>query len=133
MNHPTDDELLLLVYDELPEPRGVELESHGAGCLVCQATLAELEHGRVALDVAMPVHRRPRPVMLWAAAALAAAAVIAGVIVTRSGPSRDAPAHWTPTTTWSATAGYVTGGKTMVDIDVQLTRLEQERYYGLPN
>ena len=27
MNHPTDDELLLLVYDELPEPRGVELES----------------------------------------------------------------------------------------------------------
>jgi len=133
MNHPTDDELLLLVYDELPEPRGVELESHVAGCLVCQATLAELEHGRVALDVARPVHRRPRPVMLWATAALAAAAVIAGVIVTRSGPSRDAPAHWTPTTTWSATAGYVTGGKTMVDIDVQLTRLEQERYYGLPN
>jgi hypothetical protein len=40
---------------------------------------------------------------------------------------------WTPTTTWSTTAGYVTGGKAMIDIDAQLTRLEQERYYGLPN
>ena len=51
----------------------------------------------------------------------------------RPGPARDPTERWTPTTTWSATAGYVAGGKAMVEIDAQLTRLEQERYYGLPN
>jgi hypothetical protein len=59
--------------------------------------------------------------------------VVAGVVITTSGPSRDPTERWTPTTTWSATAGYVTGGKAMVDIDAQLTRLEREPYYGLPN
>src|SRR6266702_252745 len=91
----------------------------------------ELERGRVALDVARLPQRRA--VNRWIAVGLAAAAVLAGVVMTRQGPAPAAAEHWTPTTTWSATAGYVTGGKPMADIDAQLTRLERERYYGLPN
>jgi anti-sigma factor RsiW len=129
MNHPAEDQLLLLAYGELTGPRGAEIESHVTACHACRATLAELERGRVALEVALPPRRRsPR---FWLA--LAAAAALAGVVMAKPGPTRDPSAHWTPTTTWSATAGYVTGGKAMEDIDVQLTRLERERYYGLPN
>ena len=132
MNHPTDDELLLLAYGELGV-RSAETESHIAVCPACQERLERLERARVALDVALPA-RPPRRRLTWAAVgfALAAAAVLAGVLITRIGP-RDADRRWTPTTTWSATAGYVAGGKAMVDIDAQLTRLEQERYYGLPD
>ena len=131
MNHPTDDELLLLAYAELPGPRAADIESHIAACSACGATLAELERGRVALDVALPVGRRA--LNPWIAIGLAVAAALAGVVMTRQGPVRPASEHWTPTTTWSATAGYVAGGNAMVEIDAQLTRLEQERYYGLPN
>ncbi len=130
MNHPTEDELLLLAYAELPGPRAAEIESHITACRACGATLADLEHGRVALDVALP---QRRSASRWVAIALAAAAVLAGVVMMRPGPARDPTERWTPTTTWSATAGYVAGGKAMVEIDAQLTRLEQERYYGLPN
>jgi len=52
-----------------------------------------------------------------------------GVVLARPGPARDQPALWTPHTPWSATAGYVTD-RAMVDIDAQLTRLEQEKSYG---
>ncbi len=131
MNHPTEDELLLLAYEEQPHDAAAELDAHVATCGLCQERLAQLERTRVALDVALPQRRR-RPIV-WATAALAAAAVLAAVMINRSGPSRDQTARWTPTTTWSATAGYVTGGKAMADIDAQLTRLERERYYGLPN
>lgn len=131
MTHPTADELLLFSYGELPEPRATQAESHIRACSACAEGLARLERGRVALDMALPARPR-RPVIVWASVALAAAA-LAGVVITKSSPPRDPIEHWTPTTTWSATAGYVTGGKTMMDIDVQLTRLEQERYYGLPN
>ena len=128
MTHPTNDELLLLAYGELLEPQVTELECHVAACQACRATLAEIERGRVALDVALPPRRRsPR---IWLA--LAAAAALAGVVMARPGPTHDAAARWTPTTTWSATAGYVTD-RAMLDIDAQLTRLERERYYGLPN
>ena len=128
MNHPTDDELLLLAYGEVPEPRNAAVESHVAACHTCRATLAELERGRVALDVAWPPRRRSA--RMWIA--LAAAAVVAGLVMARPGPARDPTTRWTPTTTWSATAGYVTD-RAIVDIDAQLTRLERERYYGLPN
>jgi len=128
MNHPTDDELLLLAYGEVPEPRNAAIESHVAACHTCRATLAELERGRVALDVALPPRRRSA--RIWVA--LAAAAVLAGLVMARPGPARDPTTRWTPTTTWSATAGYVTD-RAIVDIDAQLTRLERERYYGLPN
>ena len=128
MNHPTDDELLLLAYGEVPEPRNSDIESHVAGCDTCRATLAELERGRVALDVALPPRRRSARIWI----ALAAAAALAGLGMARPGPARDPIARWTPTATWSATAGYVTD-RAMLDIDAQLTRLERERYYGLPN
>ena len=130
MNHPTDDQLLLLAYDELPEDQTARVESHIATCAACQDKLAQLERARVALDLATSARRRSP--IVWATLALAAAAVLAAVVIPKAG-SRDPTERWTPTTTWSATAGYVTGGKAMLDIDAQLTRLEQERYYGLPN
>ena len=131
MNHPNEDELLLLAYDELPEDRAEHVESHVAACSVCAEHVGQLERGRAALDLAVPARPR-RTAIAWATLGLAAAATIFGIVITRSGPSNPAE-HWTPTTTWSATAGYVTGGKTMMEIDAQLTRLEQGRYYGLSN
>ncbi len=131
MNHPTEDQLLLLAYEEQPHDAAAELDAHVATCAVCQERLAQLERARVALDVALPQRRR-RPIA-WATAALAAAAVLAAVMINKAGSSRDQTERWTPTISWSATAGYVNGGKAMADIDAQLTRLEQERSYGLPN
>jgi hypothetical protein len=130
MTHPTTDELLLLAYNELPEDRAAHVESHIDTCDACQAQLVQLERGRAALDLTMQPRRHR--MIVWTTLGLAAAAVIAGVVITRSVTVRDPVKHWTPTTTWSATAGYVTG-KAMLEIDAQLTRLEQERYYGLPN
>ncbi len=130
MNHPTDDELLLLAYGELPGTEAAAIESHTAACRACQETLAQLERGRAALDVALP----PRRSSARAWIALAAAAVVAGLIVARPGapPAPGPTERWTPTTTWSATAGYVAGGHAMADIDAQLTRLEQELPHGRP-
>ncbi len=130
MNHPTEDELLLLAYGELADHGAAAVESHTAGCPACQGALARLERARVALDGAMPVRRRP--VAVWTGFAVAAAAALAGVLINEPSPSRGARDGWSPTTTWSATAGYVAGGKAMVEIDAQLTRLEQEQYYGRP-
>ncbi len=133
MNHPTEDQLLLLAYGELAEPLGSEIESHVAACAACVDQLAQLERARVALEVALP-ERRPRVVRWAALGALVAAAAVAGVLVTRTPPSGNVAARgWNPTTVWSATAGYVAGGNAVVDIDAQLTRLEQERSYALPN
>lgn len=133
MNHPTEDELLLLAYHELPEARAIAIESHLAACAACAGQLKELERARVALDMSVP-DRRPRLVAWAALGTLAAAAAIAGVLLIRTVPSRDGVARgWNPTKVWSATAGYVAGGSAVVDIDAQLTRLEQERSYALPN
>ncbi len=132
MNHPTEDQLVLLAYDELAEPLVCEIESHVAACAACADQLAQLERARVALDVALPERRRP--VVVWVAlGALAAAAAVAGLLFTRAPSSDAARRGWNPTKVWSATAGYVAGGNVMVDIDAQLTRLEQERSYGVPN
>ena len=132
MNHPSEDELLLLAYGELPEPQAATIESHIAACPMCADQLTQLERARVALDVALP--QRRRPVVVWAAlGALAAAAAVAGLLFTRAPSSDAARRGWNPTKVWSATAGYVAGGNVMVDIDAQLTRLEQERSYGVPN
>lgn len=128
MNHPTGDELLLLAYGELSEPVATDLDSHVAGCAVCREHLAQLDRARVALDVALPA-RRPFPV--WAGIALAAAAALAIVLIGRLDPSRGGEG-WTPPTTWSATAGYIAGGQSLITIDAQLTRLEQERSYVRP-
>ena len=130
MNHPTEDELLLLAYEEQPHDAAAALDAHVATCALCQERLAQLERARVALDVALPQRRR-RP-NVWATAALAAAAVLAVVIINKSGSSRDQTERWTPTRTWSATAGYLAGGRAMIDIDAQLTRLEQELPHARP-
>ena len=48
MNHPTEDELLLLAYGELAEPQAMAIESHIAACPVCADQLATGKHARSA-------------------------------------------------------------------------------------
>jgi putative zinc finger protein len=127
MNHPQEDRLLLLAYGDLPETEAAEVEAHVVGCATCGAALERLERARVALDWAVPERRRPAR---WLAAGLAAAALVTAVIVTRDhSPPRP---MWQPPHVWSANAGYIAGGSPVVQIDAQLTRLEQERSYVLP-
>jgi hypothetical protein len=132
MNHPHADELLLFANGELAELRLVEVASHVATCAPCQDTLTQFERALVALDSGWPRRKLGlnRPVF-WVGCAVGAAAVLAVVLIRHPDGARPAPG-WTPTTTWSATAGYVAGGKALVDIDAQLTRLEQESFYGRP-
>ncbi len=127
MNHPHEDRLMLLAYGDLPETEADELEAHVAGCTTCGAALERLERARVALDWAVPERRRP---VRWLAAGLAAAAVLAAVLFTRGGSHGLEP--WQPVHVWSPTAGYIAGGQPLVEIDAQLTRLEQERTYARP-
>lgn len=133
MTHPTDDQLLLLAYGELQQPDPATVESHLAACDTCRAQFARLDATHVALDVALPA--RQRRLERWIAVGLAAAAVLVAVLLSNSPPSRPANHGWRSTSDWSATAGYVTGGRSMVEIDAQLTRLEREgdRYHGMPN
>ena len=126
MNHPHEDRLLLLAYGDLPEADAAEVEAHVAGCTTCHAALERLERARVALDWATP---RRRPIR-WIAAGLAAAAVLAAVLLMRGGSHGLEP--WQPVHVWSPTAGYIAGGQPLVEIDAQLTRLEQERTYARP-
>lgn len=133
-NHPSADELLLLAYGELPQPRAADVEAHVAGCAGCHAQLAELDRARVAVDWAVERPRRSRRwVAVVAGGALAAAAVLAGILLTTRRPSDTIRSDWPPRLEWSATAGYVAGGPAMVEIDKRLTRLEQEWHYGWPN
>ena len=106
MNHPTEDELLLLAYGELPDLRAAEIDSHAAACRMCQEKLAQLERGRVALNIAVPAGRRKA--IVWATLALAAAAGLAGMLIIKSGPSRDPGARWTSTTTRCEPSGRIT-------------------------
>lgn len=130
MNHPHPDELLLYATGEVVELRLVEIASHLATCVPCQGALTQLERALVGLEGGSPRRSRAlnRPVF-WTGFAIGAAAVLAVILIRQPDESRPG---WTPTTTWSATAGYVAGGKALVDIDAQLTRLEQEPYYGRP-
>ena len=125
MNHPHEDQLLLLAYGEGQDAG--EVEMHVATCSACQAALERLELGRVALDLAVPKRQRRAP---WVAAGLAAAALVAAVLFARGGSHGVEP--WQPSHVWSSTAGYIAGGQPVVDIDAQLTRLEQERTYARP-
>jgi anti-sigma factor RsiW len=137
MNHPHPDELLLFASGELLEPRMTELVSHVTACAPCRQELAQLDQSLVALGGGGG-EGEPRRVgriarsAVWGGVAVAAAAALAVVFMRQSNESEPARAGWTPTTTWSATAGYVAGGKAVVDIDAQLTRLEQEPYYARP-
>lgn len=124
MNHPHEDQLLLLAYGEGANDR--EVEAHVAACATCREELERLERARVALDWVMPKRRPVR----WIAAGLAAAALLAAVFIARdNAPHRPA---WQPSHVFSPTAGYIAGGQPMVEIDAQLTRLEQERSYARP-
>lgn len=127
MNHPHEDRLLLLAYGDLPEVEAAEVETHVAGCVTCHAAFERLERARVALDWAVPERRRP---VRWVAAGLAAAAVLAAVLAIRGGSHGVEP--WQPPHVWSPTGGYIAGGQPLVEIDAQLTRLEQERTYVRP-
>lgn len=133
MNHPHADELLSFAAGEQDELRTAQIASHVAGCAACRGAVAHIDESLSALDVAWPRRARTlaRPAV-WAGFALTAAATVAAVLI-RQPPPQTRPADaWMPTTSWSATAGYVAGGKALVDIDAQLTRLEQESSYARP-
>ena len=79
--HPTQDELVSLLYGELAAPRITEVRSHVAACSECRAAHDELRRTMTALD-AWRVATRVReeqpfgfPALRWAAAA----AVVLGV------------------------------------------------------
>ena len=129
MNHPHEEQLLLLAYDELPAADAAGLEAHLASCAVCRDDLARLERARVALDWAAP---QPRRSALWIVAGLAAAAAVAAILLTGRPSSDEPPSGWPRQRPWSATAGYIAGGQPLIAIDAQLTRLEQERSYARP-
>lgn len=131
MSHPTEDKLLLLAYGELPVSQAEEIEAHTTTCLSCREKLTQLEHGRVALDVAIPVPVPRRRVGVLATVALAAAAMLAAIVTLGRQPAHP-DRHWNPPTSWSATAGYIAGGQAAVEIDATLTRLEQGWSYGRP-
>jgi anti-sigma factor RsiW len=131
MNHVHEDQLLLLAYGELAEGEAAATERHLAGCAECRARLTKLDRARVAYDWAAPQRRRTPG--RWIAAGLVAAAAVLAVVVMRRAPTTSVDRGWPPPAVWSATAGYIAGGTTVVEIDAQLTRLEQERYHGLPH
>jgi anti-sigma factor RsiW len=129
-DHPSADELLLFAYGELPPPRAAEMETHLAGCAACHAQLADMDRVRVAAEWAL--ERPRRRAVRWAAGALAAAAVLAAILLTTRRPSDELPNAWPGQLEWSATAGYIAGGRPMIAIDSQLTRLEKELPYARP-
>ena len=128
MNHPHEERLLLLAYGELPAAAAAALETHVAACAASREGLERRARARGAVDRAVPRRRRLAPGF---AAGLAAAAVVAAVLLARHTSPRAEV--WQPSHVWSATAGYIAGGPPLVQIDAQLTRLERERYNGLPN
>ena len=129
MNHPTSDELLLLAYDELPRDAAAPLEAHVAACVECGRELQRLTNARAALDVAIVTPWRRRR---WIPLALAAAAILGGILIfTPKGPAH-VPNAWPYHREWSAHAGYFAGGRAVIDIDSQLTRIEQGWTYGRP-
>jgi hypothetical protein len=134
MNHPHEDDLLLLAYGELDPRATADLERHVAACAECHERFFRLERGRVAVEWTRTAPARTRRhVARWAAlTALAAAAAVAAILVTGGPSSDERPRRWPEQREWSATAGYIAGGQPLIAIDAQLTRLEQERSYVLP-
>jgi hypothetical protein len=138
MNHPNHspaDDLLLLAYGELDPVAAAEAEGHLALCAECHERFMRLERARVAVDWAAgpTIRLGKRRVASWAVlTVLAAAAAVAAVMLTGGPSSQDRPRGWPEQREWSATAGYIAGGRPLIAIDAQLTRLEQERSYVLP-
>jgi anti-sigma factor RsiW len=131
--HQNDDELLLLVYDELPPARAAAVEGHLKTCGGCHERFASLARARVATEWAL--ERRSHRALRWSGAgvALAAAAVFAAILLAGRHGGVQPRDVW-PRLEWSATAGYIAGGSAAIEIDAQLTRLEQGRggSYGRP-
>ena len=127
MSHPTNDELLLLAYGELPREAAAPLEAHVATCADCRRELAALDAARAALDVAM-TGRQSRD---WMPLIFAAAVIAAVALLPSRGPASK-PQRWSGNREWSAHAGYFAGGRGVIEIDSQLTRLEQGWSYGEP-
>jgi anti-sigma factor RsiW len=135
MNHPPEDDLLLLAYGELDAAATADVERHVATCAACHERFLRLERARVAVDwTAEPTIRSgERRVAPWAVlTALAAAAAVATILLTGGPSSDERPRSWPEQREWSATAGYIAGGQPLIAIDAQLTRLEQERSYVRP-
>jgi anti-sigma factor RsiW len=132
MSHASDDQLLLLSYGELGEADASLVEAHLAACASCRARLERLERASVAL-MGIPRYGPGRADRWLVRAAFAAAAILAGIVLWRRGSHPPIERAWSPSTQWSVTAGYIAGGPSVVEIDAQLTRLEQERYHEMPD
>ena len=131
MTHPTDDQLLLLAWDESGHPDTGALQSHLAACDTCRARLREIEEARVGMEWGFEARhsaRRLRAIRIGLQLAAAVAVVLVVRLVHRPAPAAHAP--WQPHLVASPTAGYVAGGATFMTIDSQLTRLEKGKLYG---
>ena len=121
MMHISDEQLVLLAYDEAEVAWREQALAHVADCAECRERLGRLERTRAALEVAVPVASR-RVGRYVAFAALAAAAVVAAVMLRPTAPVAPTAALALPRYTAPALA----------PIDSILTRLEQPRTYALP-
>ncbi|HWC75537.1 MAG TPA: hypothetical protein VG454_16540 [Gemmatimonadales bacterium] len=126
MTHATNDELLLLAYGEVPREIAAPIEAHVASCADCRRELLSLDTARAALDVAVTA-RRSRDWLPWIVAAAVLAAVL---LLSPGGPPKSE--EWPGHREWSVHAGYFAGGRAVIEIDSQLTRLEQGWPYGQP-
>lgn len=123
MNHPHEDQLLLLAYDELPAAEAPALEVHLAACPACREQLAGFERTRVALDWAVGGPTRHRRRWVVTLGALAAAAVLA-IVLLRPRAETPFPSFGVHALRYTAPA--------LAPIDSLLTRLEQEKPYAIP-
>jgi hypothetical protein len=130
MTHVHDDDLMLLAWGELEGPQAAIAEAHLTDCTACRDRLARLARSRAVLDWAATPRRRP---LRWILAAGLAAAAVFAIVLVLPGRESAIESRWSPPDEWSATAGYIAGGATVVEIDARLTRLEQERYYEMPD
>jgi ribosomal protein L34E len=121
MTHVSDEQLVLLAYDEAEVAWRDQALAHVADCADCRERLDRLERTRAAVEVAVPVASR-RVGRRVAFAALAAAAVVAAVMLRPTAPVA-------PTTTL-ALPRYV--APELAPIDSILTGLEQQRTYANP-
>jgi hypothetical protein len=96
LNHPTQNDWMELLYEEVSAPRKQELHAHLQECPQCAALVREWRSGMSALDLSpAPVPAAPvrgiairwQPMFRWATAA--AAVLIAGFILGRTTSDTD--------------------------------------------
>jgi len=122
MNHPTNDELLLLAYGEAPEHEG-----HLARCVDCRSHFALVEEGKLLLELGS-ARSRARTGAAWIPVALAAGIVGFLMMAVPREQMPELTPHWRPTLAASP-AGYVTD-RELIELDAQLRRLEHGGMYG---